>query len=298
MLDRLSLPRRPLDFEDYMDVLRRNIGWVLGPIFAGLVISTVVAYSLEDTFVSTALLRIVPQQISPELVPSVLNQELADHIAAMAQMIKSRNTLTNLIASHHLYQSELKGEPIDDVLQQMSDAIQIQPVSGVLNVSGKALPVMQVSFSYRDKYKAQEVAGDIVTRFMNENAQEAYALTDTTTEFVRDEYDRVKRQLDQIEQKLAEYREKNVGRLPDDAQLNMSQMNALESQLGALNEAVNQNYEQHMMLESNLRIAQDRLNAIQSPAQQAHDQHLQDLDREIQGLQNKIAAICKQPERS
>jgi uncharacterized protein involved in exopolysaccharide biosynthesis len=291
MLDRLSLPRRPLDFEDYMDVLRRNIGWVIGPIFAGLVISTVAAYSLEDTYVSTALLRIVPQQISQELVQNVTTQELADHIAAMAQMIKSRNTLTNLIATHHLYQSELKGEPVDDVLQKMSDAIQIQPVSGVLNVSGKALPAMQVSFSYRDKYKAQEVTGDIVTRFMNENTQEANALTDTTTEFVRDEYDRVKRQLDQIEQKLAEYREKNVGRLPDDAQLNMSQMNALESQLGALNEAQSRNYEQHMMLESNLRIAQQRLHAIQSPAQQSHDQHLADLDREIQGLQNTVAQL-------
>ena len=294
MLDRLSVPRRPLDFEDYMDILRRNIGWIIGPIFAGLVVSTVVAYSLQDTYISTALLRIVPQQISPELVQNVTSQELADHIAALAQEIKSRNTLQNLITTHHLYQSELKDAPLDDVLQKMSDAIEIVPVEGFMNISGKALPAMRVSFAYRDKYKAQEVTSDIVNRFMNENVQEVSARTDTTIEFVRDEYDRAKRDLDQIEQKLADYQAKNAGRLPDDMQLNMSQMNALESQLGSLNEAHSRNYEQHMMLESNLRIAQDRLNAIQTPAQQAHDQHLAELDRQIQDLQNKISLMKQQ----
>jgi succinoglycan biosynthesis transport protein ExoP len=293
MLDRLSVPRRSLDFEDYVDILRRNIGWIIGPIFAGLVVSTVVAYSMEDTYVSSALLRIVPQQISPQLVQNVTAQELTDHIASMAQMIKSRNTLTNLITSHQLYQTELKHEPIDDVLQKMSDSIDIRPVSGVLNVSGTALPAMEVSFSYRDKYKAKEVTSDIVTRFMDENVQEANALTDTTTEFVRDEYEKAKRDLEAVEQKLADYRQKNAGRLPDDVQLNMTQMNALESQLGALNENLSRNYEQRMMLESNLRIAQEHLNAVQSPAMQAHDAHLAQLDQQIQDLQNRIAAMTQ-----
>lgn len=291
MLDRLSVPRRPLDFEDYIDILRRNVGWVLGPIFLGLVVSTVVAYSMEDTFVSSALLRIVPQQISQKLVENVTGQELSDHIAAMAQMIRSRNTLTNIIATHQLYQSELKGEPVDDILAKMSQDISIQPAPGILDVAGHTLPAIQVSFSYPNKYKAQAVTSDIVSRFINENIQEASSLTDTTTEFMQDRVDRAKRELDNVEQQLALYRQKNVGRLPDDVQLNVSQMNALESQLGALNEAQSRNYEQHMMLESNLGIAQDRLKSIQSPAEQAHDQHLAEMNQQIQQLQNKIATL-------
>jgi uncharacterized protein involved in exopolysaccharide biosynthesis len=43
MLDRLSIPRRALDFEDYIDIVRRNFRWIIGPAFAGLIISTVVA---------------------------------------------------------------------------------------------------------------------------------------------------------------------------------------------------------------------------------------------------------------
>lgn len=294
MLDRLSVPRRPLDFEDYIDILRRNIGWVLGPVFLGLVVSTVVAYTMEDTYVSSATLRIVPQQISQKLVENVTSQDLSDHIAAMAQMVKSRNTLTNLIATHHLYQNELKGEPVDDILSEMSDAISIQPAPGALDVTGRTLPAIQVSFSYRNKYKAQAVTADIVSRFINENIQESSSLTDTTTEFMQDRFNQAKQQLEQVEEKLAEYRQKNVGRLPDDVTLNISQMNALESQLGALNESQSRNYEQHMMLESNLGIAQDRLKSIQSPAQQVHDKRLDDMDQQITQLKSNIAEMKDQ----
>ena len=54
MLDRLSVPRRALDFEDYIDIVRRNFRWLIGPAFAGLIVSTVVAYMMQDTYVSSA----------------------------------------------------------------------------------------------------------------------------------------------------------------------------------------------------------------------------------------------------
>ena len=72
MLDRLSVPRRSFDFEDYIDILRRNFRWIIGPAFAGIVISTVIAFLMEDTYESNALIRIVPQQISGDIVHSIM----------------------------------------------------------------------------------------------------------------------------------------------------------------------------------------------------------------------------------
>ena len=85
MLDRLSVPRRALDFEDYIDILRRNVRWIIGPAFAGIVVSTVVAYLMEDTYVSQAAIRIVPQQISGDIVRSINSQDVSDRINGMAQ---------------------------------------------------------------------------------------------------------------------------------------------------------------------------------------------------------------------
>ena len=91
MLDRLSIPRRALDFEDYIDIVRRNVRWIVAPAFAGLVISTVAAFLLEDTFVSTALIRVVPQQISDSYVKNTSAADVTQRIDAMAQEILSRS---------------------------------------------------------------------------------------------------------------------------------------------------------------------------------------------------------------
>src|SRR5437868_3825346 len=108
MLDRLSVPRRALDFEDYVDMIRRNFRWLIAPAFAGLVISTVVAFFMQDTFVSQAVIRIVPQQISEELIKNTSAQDVSDRISGMAQQILSRGTLTSLVESYGLYKEELK----------------------------------------------------------------------------------------------------------------------------------------------------------------------------------------------
>ena len=65
MIDKQSVPRRSLDVEDYIDIVRRNLKWLIAPAFAGLVVSTVVAFSMEDTFVSEALLQSTPGKSLP-----------------------------------------------------------------------------------------------------------------------------------------------------------------------------------------------------------------------------------------
>lgn len=293
MLDRLSVPRRPLDFEDYIDILRRNVGWLIAPAFLGLVVSLVVAYSMEDTYVSQALIRIVPQQISDKLVQSYTAQDIADRINSMAQSIKSRNVLTNLITSYGLYKSELKDEPMTDVIDKMKDAIGIYPVPGVTNVAGASLPAMGVSFNYRDPVTAQKVCQDLVSRFLNVSTQDTMENIMMTNKFLEDEATSAKRDLDAAEQKLADYRTKNAGRLPDETAINLQQMNALEQRYGSLSEALSRNNEQRTMLESELRMANDRMAAVRaaSPEIIAYNQRISQLDKDIEAAKNNVAEL-------
>ena len=294
MLEQLSVPRRALDFEDYIDILRRNTARLLAPAFFGLVLSTVIAYSIDNTYVSHALIRLIPQQINESLVQTATSQQLADHINAMAESIESRNTLTNLINTYGLYKRELKSEPLEDVINQMRTTdIKIQPTSGVANVTGKNLPAMQVSFSYRDRYLAQKVCADLVSRFMSEHTVDRMTNERATNDFLNDEFERSKRDLDALDQKVTDFRKRNAGHLPEQMQLNVSQMNALEQRLSTLNSAASRNNEQRMLLESDLRIAKDRLASIKdvAPQTQARNEHLLDLDRQIQALETNIADL-------
>lgn len=293
MLDRMSIPRRALDFEDYIDMVRRNFGWIVGPVFAGLVISTVVAFLLPDKYISQARIRIVPQQISPELIQNVTAQDIVDRINGMAQNIQSRDTLTSIINSYGLYKKDLKDEPMEDVITEMKAAIGIKPLTGWTNIAGKSLPAMEVSFAYSDKYTAQKVCQELVSRFMTANREENMHLQQATSDFLTDEGDRAKRDLDDVEKRLATYREQNAGRLPDELQSNIAEMNALENRSAGLSDGLSRNTEQRMMLESELRIAKDRLATYQvnSPQALSENQKIAGLDHEIEQLQDNIEAM-------
>jgi polysaccharide biosynthesis transport protein len=294
MLDRLSIPRRTLDFEDYIDILRRNVRWIIGPAFAGIVVSTVVAYLMEDTYVSQAAIRIVPQQISGELVHSVNSQDVSDRINGMAQQILSRSVLSSLISSYGLYKEELKREPMEDVLSTMRGAIEIGAATGVTNLqSGKGLPAMRIQFSYRDRLTAQRVCADIVSRFMSASSQEQLTSQVSANSFLTDEYESAKRELEAADQKLQDYRMRNSGKLPEEMQTNMAQMAALEQRLSSLNDLATRNSERRMMLDTQLHIAKDRLASVKasSPASQVRDSKALEIEKEIEDLNSTIASM-------
>jgi uncharacterized protein involved in exopolysaccharide biosynthesis len=293
MIDKQSTPRRSLDIEDYIDILRRNFKWLIGPAFAGLVISTVVAFALEDTYVSEALLRIVPQQISPELIKDINAQDVAERLNGMIQNIESRTSLANIINTFGLYKNQRNQEPMQDVIDTMQKAINIKPVLGVTSGgnNNNTLPALQVSFRYHDRYLAQRVCEALVARFLDSSAESSFQTQVIAQQFLQDEFDRAKRDLEVIEQKLSDYRKQNIGHLPEEMQGNVSEMNALEGRLSTLAEQATRNTEQRMMLESELRIAKDRLAAIKSPQSQAHNEHVAQLDREIEQLQTNIESM-------
>jgi polysaccharide chain length determinant protein (PEP-CTERM system associated) len=289
----MSVPRRSFDFEDYIDILRRNFRWIIGPAFLGLVLATVFAYTMDDTFISRALIRIVPQQVPENLVQTAVNQQLVDRINAMAETIESRNSLQNVITTYGLYKKELKSEPLDDVIQLMQRNIKIQPTEGVTNVNGHNLPAFQLSFVYKDRYLAQRVCAELVSRFLNENAKTRLESAVATNQFLNDEYAKAKAVLESIETKLTEFRIRNAGHLPEEMQMNMSQMNALDTRLTGLNDSMNRVTQQKMMLDSQLQIAKDRLAAFHqaTPENLGRDAHLEDLDRQIAAATTSLASL-------
>jgi uncharacterized protein involved in exopolysaccharide biosynthesis len=49
--NQVATTRRPPDIEDYIDMVRRYRSWIIGPMFAGLVVATVIAFLWPDTYI-------------------------------------------------------------------------------------------------------------------------------------------------------------------------------------------------------------------------------------------------------
>jgi uncharacterized protein involved in exopolysaccharide biosynthesis len=260
--DLLSVPRRPLDVEDYIDVVRRHKSWIAGPTFLALVVSVVLAFLWPNAYVSEATIQVVPPQVPERYVPSNVNSEMTQRINAMANSIESRANLTNLINTHTLYRAQLARQPLEDVIEDMRKDIHISPVGNVQTQGKGPISAFKVSFEYSNRYLAQKVAAELARDFIDANIRALSSQSAATTDFLKDQWDAAKKQLDALENTMTQFKLKNAGRLPEQLQANLQTLRSLETQLAGVNDAINRIGQEKLLLENQLRIYQDQLAAL------------------------------------
>jgi polysaccharide chain length determinant protein (PEP-CTERM system associated) len=288
-----SVPRRPLDIDDYIDIARRHAGWILGPLFAALVVSVVVAFIWPDTYVSVASIKVIPQQIPESLVQPNVNELMSDRITSMIPTVLSRGNLTGIIVTNDLYPRERERMPLQDVVQKMQGRVRITNVAPSPN--GR-VPAFQISFAYTDRVKAQKVVQEIATKFIDQNLRERSSTSRSTTELLHDEWLAAKKELDLTEAKLARFRAQNAGRLPDEMQSNLSQLNALQGRLAMINSSLSRVSQEKLQMETQLRIYKDQMNGIQQAATDpiavaGRSEKYAEADRDVKYWEAQIAAL-------
>ena len=297
----VTVSRRPPDIEDYIDMLRRYRSWLIGPMFVGLVCAVVVGFLWPDTYVSQAVMRITPQQISANLVPSVVTMQMQQRLQQMQQEILSRSSLSELIQrpSLDLYRKERARYPMEDIIQDMRNkAIRIQTVE--VNRTASAFTI---SFAYPDRFKAQAVVRELVTKFTEQNVTVQRNNTNLTTQFLNDELKQAKEKMDHLEAQLTQFKNQNMGRLPEQFQANVAQLNTLQMMQGQANEALSRLQQQRYQLETQLQNNNTNLNYYNSlledqvtvnGPQQVRNEKLNQLNQKIMTLQSDVAALTEQ----
>lgn len=308
-MDQPVFTRRPMDLEDYLNIVRRNISWILAPTLAGLTLAVLVAFFWPDTYVSVARIRVVPPQVPERLVPTNVNMQMAERVNSMAQTILSRTTLTNIIQMYDLYRRDRDRLPMEDIIERMQSDIKI---GGLQHLGGgRSAAAFEIRFSYDNRYTAQKVTSDLTTRFINENTSERSRQSEQTTLFFRDEYEKARADLDEIERKITVFRLENPGALPDQMGSSLSQIGAIEARIATLNSSVGRANQEKLYLEGELRATREKLNQLQQMlAAQAEsgiapgemgasrptelDLQIAQAEREVQSLERGLERMLEQ----
>jgi protein tyrosine kinase modulator len=295
--ENFSVPRRALDVEDFIDILRRHKGWIFGPFLLTLVASVVGVYLWPDSYDSVAVVKIVPQQVPQNMVQSSITNDLADRINSMATTVLSRNVLTTIINNFDLYENERKRMPMEDVVENiMRKDIHIIPLMAGSN--GRTVPAFNVRFSYSDRLLANKVVQDVVARFIAENLTNRSNATTETTQFLQDQSEQAKKELEALEERLSQFRVQNNGRLPDQVDMNYRQLQSLQTNYQYLTNSKNRAEMDKLSLETNLRVEKARKTELtretpQTPAAIAamKSPRMLDIEREIRSYEDGLAAM-------
>ncbi len=302
MPESYNVQRRSMDVEDYVDVVRRHRGWIAGPAFAGLVIAVVVAFLWPDTYVSMAVIRVVPPQVPEKYVASNVNIEMAQRFSAMAQSITSRARLTDMVNAHGLYPGLRSRVPMEDVLERMSKDVKINPVFSLRDEGMQGRPASsayRIEFAYENRYLAQKVVQELVSRFIDESITTRASQSVMTTDFLNDKLAEAKRQLDEIENRLTEFKMRNMGRLPEQRDSNLQQLRTLETQLSAMSSSINRATQEKLLLESQLRTLRDQQQRAPATAGNtaetaAKSERLMQTEKQILDLETMLSGLRQQ----
>ncbi|MEJ5368362.1 MAG: GNVR domain-containing protein [Bryobacteraceae bacterium] len=294
----LSIPRRTLDFEDYIEIARRHRAWILGPAFLGLVLGVVTAYLWEDSYVARGKIRITPPQVPARLVPANVGEELTARINAIAQEIITRSSLQNLIQTYNLYPEDRKRLPMEDVIDKMRKAIGIENIESYNRGGSSRFHVFTVSFVYSDRRLAQKICADLIDRFTKQSIESRLNSSRQTTLFLSDQYEAAKRELDELDARIAVFRSKYFGELPEQEQMVVSRLSTMEASLQATAGQLSRAQQDRLQLEAQLRDLREQAAALSQPpppetveAAARSNPKIAEFQREIERARNSLRIL-------
>ncbi len=296
----ISVPRRAMDFEDYVDIMRRHRSWILGPAFAGLVIGVVTAYLWPDSYLSGGLIRVVPPQVPTRLVQTNVSEEMTTRINTVYQDIVSRASLLDLIQTYKLYQDDLKRLPTDDVIEQMRKDIGLGSMQYLARGAGAVqqnVNAFSVTFSYSDRRLAQKVCQALINRFTEQSIRARASMSENTTSFLKDQYEVAKRDLDELDSRITAFRSRNAGELPEQEQMMFSRITAMEAQIQAANGQISRAQQDKLQLESQMRDLQDQARTLSQPvpesvaAPMVRNDRLIEVERDIERAEATLTTM-------
>jgi polysaccharide chain length determinant protein (PEP-CTERM system associated) len=233
---------REMSFEDYGRILRRRLRVVLIPAVLGTAIGYIIMLFLTPQYTSTSEILIERPAVPTGLVPTSTTDDLFTRLATMQEQIESRTRLQPLIERYDLYKAERK-KSMEDAADVMRKSIVVQQVSfenGMTkNSRQQPVPGFSISFTAENPRVAQQVTSELTSMFMQENLQQHESMARGTEEFLNNQLQDARRALDEQDAKLAAFKRKNLGALPDDQQSNLQVLASINTRLAAVTEELN-----------------------------------------------------------
>lgn len=231
-----TLEAQPKDLHAYLEVVRRRKWQMLVPAAILFLLSLLVAMMLPPVYRSTATILIEEQEIPVDLVRSSVTSYADQRIQAISQKVMTRANLWQVVEKNNLYPRYRSEQPSEPIVQAMRKNIQLDLVSSEVvdkrsDARKAATIAFTLSFDGETPDQAQRVAKELVTLYLSENLKNRQQKTAETSQFLTEEARKYDSRIAALERRIAAFKEKHIGRLPEFQQLNLQLRDRAERDL-------------------------------------------------------------------
>lgn len=232
------MTQRQLTFSDYQTMFRRH--WVLIVVLSllGAPLGYGISRLLTSRYTSTTTVLVEPPTISPDIIKPAVNGQLTQQLASMNAQILSRSSLDPIIHEFNLYPKDVNRVPPDELVQRLRDSIEVSALKEMEETKAQGLPGFTISVTLDNPITARDVCSRLTTLFIQDASNYREQTSKQTTDFLDGQLTEAKRKLDEQSQKVADFKLRYFGSLPEDQAANATQLASLDAQLNAVTQAL------------------------------------------------------------
>ena len=225
--------------QDYLAIMSRRKFPMLVTMTAVFLLGVVVALVWPPTYRSSATILIQEQEIPTDLVRSTVTSYATQRIQTISQRVMTRGNLMQIIEKYGLYEKERKRQTTEEILGTMRKDIGLNMIDADVMDPRSGRPMaatIAFTLSYEGRYPdaTQRVAGELTSLYLAENLKTRKEKASETVIFITDEAQKISQSITDIETKLADFKEKNAGSLPELSALNFATLDRTERELEQL----------------------------------------------------------------
>ncbi|WP_415756815.1 GumC family protein [Pseudomonas sp. LT1P18] len=220
-----------MSFNDYLAIIKHHALLLILSFVVILGVCIAVAISLPPTYESSGTILVESQQISPDLVAANNNTFADERIEVIRQRVMTREHLEGIIDKYNLYASQTRQLSVSEKIEEMRTAIVVSLVSAAVKGRGEVTIAFRLSFEHRQPEIANKVAKELVTLFLDENIKQRTERASETTEFLTQEADKLRVELEALENRLADFKQAHSNALPEHQELRMNMLTRAETEL-------------------------------------------------------------------
>jgi polysaccharide chain length determinant protein (PEP-CTERM system associated) len=239
------MENRELTLDDYLAMLRRRMKVILIPALLAPLAGFLVSYVFSAKYTSQSLVLVTPPKIPDAVVQQVFTEDLTQHITTIQQRVLSPSQLRPMVEKLGLAKG---GESPDDVISDIQLNMTIEPVPDLSQFgAGKprrpgqnsSVPGFYVNYTASTAKEAKDVCTELTSMLLEEDLKSRQDATQGTTFFLTKQVEDAKQNLDDMDKKLAAFKNQHMGQLPEDEDNNLKILMGLNSQLDANTQTLN-----------------------------------------------------------
>lgn len=204
--------------------------WVVITVFLVVSITTaIVAQSLPNIYMSETVILVDPQKVPESYIRATVTGDLRNRLNTLTQQILSATRLQKVIESFNLYPRERKTMAREDVISLMRKEINVALIAG--SGAQSDLQAFKITYSGRDPRLVAQVTSQIASLFIDENLKARELQATGTAEFLQHTLDEARKNLDEQEGRLRDFKLKHLGEMPENQVATLTILGQLKASL-------------------------------------------------------------------